>query len=85
MVLQIKLDAPPGTSLKSLVKGYLLTHQTEGRSQDTVEYYRGMLGRFLWFGDRERWSDDARLLNEWHIRHFLGYVSLETNRWNKRG
>lgn len=85
MVVSIKLEAPPGTSLKSLVKGYLLTHQTEGSSPHTVEYYRGILNRFLWYAAREGWSDDARLLNEWHIREFLGYVGTEVKRWAKEG
>ncbi len=85
MVVSIKLEAPPGTSLESLVKGYLLTHQTEGSSPHTVEYYRGILNRFLWYAAREGWSDDARLLNEWHIREFLGYVGTEVKRWAKEG
>jgi len=85
MVVSIKLEAPPGTALKSLVKGYLLTHQTEGSSPCTVEYYRGILGRFLWYAGEEGWADDARLLNEWHIREFLGYVGTEVNRWRKQG
>jgi site-specific recombinase XerD len=50
-----------------------------------VEYYRGILGRFLWYSQKEGWSDDARLLNEWHVREFLGYVGFETNRWQKQG
>lgn len=85
MVIDIKLQASPGTSLRSLAKGYLLTHQTEGRSPYTVEYYRGILNRFLWYAERENWSDDARLLTEWHIREFLGYVGGEVNRWGKEG
>jgi site-specific recombinase XerD len=85
MVVSIKLEAPPGTSLKSLVKGYLLTHQTEGSSPNTVEYYQGILNRFLWYAEKEGWADDARLLNEWHIREFLGYVGTAANRWAKEG
>jgi len=85
MVVSIKLEAPPETSLKSLVKGYLLTHQTEGSSPNTVEYYRGILNRFLWYAEKEQWSDDVRLLNEWHIREFLGYVGTEVKRWAKEG
>lgn len=81
----LKLDAPPGTSLKSLVKGYLLTHQTQGSSPNTVEYYKGILGRFLWFAEIYKWSDDVRLIDEWRIREFLGYVSTETHRWQKIG
>jgi len=85
MVLSIKLEAPPGTSLKSLVRGYLLTHQTEGSSSHTVEYYRGILERFLWYARKVDWVDDARLLNEWHVREFLGYVGTELNRWAREG
>lgn len=85
MVVSIKPEAPPGTSLKSLVKGYLLTHQTEGSSPNTVEYYRGILTRFLWYAERGSWSEDARLLNEWHIREFLGYIRTSAKRWGREG
>ena len=68
-----------------MVRGYLLTHQTEGSSSHTVEYYRGILERFLWYATKADWVDDARLLNEWHIREFLGYVGTELNRWAKEG
>lgn len=85
MGIAIKVEAPPGTSLKSLVQGYLLTHQTQGSSPNTVEYYRGILGRFLWFAQNNSWSDDVRLLNEWNIREFLGYVGTKSNRWEIHG
>jgi site-specific recombinase XerD len=85
MVTYTKLDASPGISLHSLVKGYLLTHQTQGSSPNTVEYYRGILSRFLWFADSNVWPEDVRLINEWQIREFLGYVGTETNRWQKHG
>lgn len=85
MVVSVKLKVPRGTSLRSLVKGYLLTHQTEGSSHHTVEYYQGILSRFLWYAEKQAWSDDVRLLNEWHIREFLGYVGTELNRWAKEG
>ena len=79
MVVDIKLQTALGTSLKSLVKGYLLIHQTEGLSSHTVEYYQGILNRFLWYVERQNWSDDARLLTEWHIREFLGYIGIEVS------
>lgn len=85
MVVSVKLKVPRGTSLRSLVKGYLLTHQTEGSSHHTVEYYQGILSRFLWYAEKQAWSDDVRLLNEWHIREFLGYVGREVTRWHKQG
>jgi len=81
MVTSLKLEAPPGVSLKSLVKGFVLTKQTEGKSPRTVEYYRDNLRRFLWYAEKHSWPDDIRLLTEWHIKEFLGYVVTETHRW----
>lgn len=85
MVVSFKLDASPGTSLKSLVKGFVLTKQTEGKSPKTIEYYRQNLKRFIWYADKQGWSDDIRLLTEWQIREFLGYVATETHRWGLKG
>jgi hypothetical protein len=85
MVTSIKVDAVSGTSLKSLVQGYLLTKQTEGLSSNHVKYCQGILGRFLWYRDRAEWSDTAGSLTEWHIREFMGYVSSAVDRWNKTG
>jgi len=50
-----------------------------------VTYYKGILGRFLWYAERQSWPDDPRFLNEWHIREFLGYVGGEVNRWGIAG
>jgi len=81
MVASLKLEAPLGTSLKSLVRGFVLTKQTEGKSPRTVEYYRDNLRRFLWYAEKHSWPDDIRLLTKWHIKEFLGYVATETHRW----
>jgi site-specific recombinase XerD len=85
MTASTKLEAPLGTSLKSLIKGFVLTKQTEGKSPRTVEYYRDNLKRFLWYAEKQSWPDDIRLLTEWQIREFLGYVASETNRWGLKG
>jgi site-specific recombinase XerD len=85
MVTDLKPQTPLGTSLTSLVKGFVLTKQTEGKSPKTVEYYRGNLRRLLWYSEQQRWPDDVRLLTEWHIREFLGYVATETHRWGLQG
>jgi site-specific recombinase XerD len=85
MTALTKLDAPLGTSLKSLTRGFVLTKQTEGKSPRTVEYYRDNLRRSLWFAEKQSWPDDIRLLTEWQIREFLGYVGSETNRWGLEG
>ncbi|MCX6008871.1 MAG: phage integrase N-terminal SAM-like domain-containing protein [Chloroflexi bacterium] len=85
MVQVIKFEAPPGTSLKSLTKGFVLTKRTEGKSPRTVEYYQENLERFLWYVEKQGWPDDIRLLTEWQIREFLGYVATATERWGLKG
>ena len=72
-------------SLKSLVKGFVLTKRTEGKSPRTVEYYQENLRRFLWYAEGQGWSDDIRFLTEWQIGEFLGYVGTETHRWGLKG
>ncbi|MCK4965253.1 MAG: hypothetical protein KAS54_09215, partial [Dehalococcoidia bacterium] len=41
-----------GHPFRSLVKGYLLTHRTEGSSTHTVACFNGILGRFIWHTER---------------------------------
>jgi site-specific recombinase XerD len=85
MVISTRPTAPPGTSLKSLIRGFILTKQTDGKSPRTVEFYADNLKRFLWYSLKKQWPDDIRLLTEWDIREFLGYVANETNRWGLEG
>jgi site-specific recombinase XerD len=85
MATILEQKVPTGASLTSLVNGFILTKRTECPSPKTAEYYEGILGRFLWHTKQNQLSDDARLLNEWHIRDFLSYVSSQTNRWGMDG
>lgn len=85
MVTATRTVAPIGTSLKSLVNGFVLTKQTEGKSPRTVEFYSENLKRFLWYDSRQEWTDDIRILTEWHIRDFLGYLVNEKCRWGLEG
>jgi len=85
MTVNLKPEAPPGTSLKSLVSGFVLTQRTDGKSPRTVEYYEGNLYRFLWYAEQENWPDDVRLITEWHIREFLVYIATEIYRWGLKG
>lgn len=75
----------PSTSLYRLVKGFLLSKTTEGKSPHTVRYYGQMLSGFPWYADRQGWSNDATHLTEWPIREFLGYVATVTHRWGLSG
>ena len=85
MVTATRTVAPSGTSLRSLISGFILTKQTEGKSPRTVKFYSENLRRFLWYASKQDWSDDIRMLTEWHIREFLGYVGNEKNRWGLIG
>jgi len=85
MVVAIRQRVQTGTSLKSLVQGFVLTKQTEGKSPRTVEFYSENLKRFLWYASRQDWSDDIRMLTEWHIREFLSYLANEKRRWGLEG
>jgi len=85
MVVALRPEVKPGTSLRSLVNGFILTKQTEGKSPRTVEFYSENLKRFLWYAQRQGWHDDIRMLTEWHIREFLGYVANEKCRWGLEG
>lgn len=74
-----------GISVKSLVNGFVLTKQTEGKSPRTVEFYSDNLSRFVWYSTNQGWGDDVRTLTEWHIRDFLGYLVNEKCRWGLKG
>jgi len=76
---------PVTTSVRSLVKGFILTLNTDCKSPRTVDYYETNLRRFLWYAEHHEWPDDARLITEWHVREFLGYTGGEGNRWGISG
>ena len=85
MVVAIGQGVQAGRSLKSLVNGFVLTKQTEGKSHRTVEFYSENLKRFLWYASRQGWSDDIRMVTAWHVREFLGYLANEKGRWGLEG
>ena len=75
MVVSIRSQAPVGTSVQSLVKGFVLTQRTDYKSLRTIEYYESNLRRFLWYANQQEWPDDVRLITEWHIREFIIYLT----------
>ncbi len=78
MVVAIGQEVEAGRSLKSLVNGFVLTKQTEGKSHRTVEFYSENLKHFMWYASKQGWSDDIRMLGHyWHIREFLGYYAYK--------
>ena len=85
MVISLRPLSKSGNSLKSFVNGFVLTKQTEGKSPRTVEFYSENLKRFLWYSVKQEWSDDIRIITEWNIREFLGYVGSQEKRWGVSG
>lgn len=49
MVVALRPEVKPGTSFVSLVNGFVLTKQTEGKSPRTVEFYSENLKRSYWY------------------------------------
>jgi hypothetical protein len=80
MVISLRQVSRPGTSLKSLINGFILTKQTEGKSPRTIEFYAQNLKRFIWYANKQQWSDDIRELTEWHIRDKAGGGSALADR-----
>ncbi|MFC2001246.1 hypothetical protein ACFLUZ_01940 [Chloroflexota bacterium] len=74
-----RLDVrPPNTSEKLKVAESNIDYLT-------VEFHSENLKRFLWYASKQDWSDDIRMLTEWNIREFLGYLVNEKCRWGLVG
>jgi len=65
MVVALRPQAPVSTSVKSLIKGFILTQRTDCKSPRTIEYYESNLRRFLWYADKNEFPDDVRMITEW--------------------
>jgi site-specific recombinase XerD len=85
MVTDYELKAPTNSSLESLVRGFVLTKKTDGKSPSTVKCYEGLLRHFLWYATKVNFPREVGLLTEWHIRGFLDYVASEISRWGLKG
>ncbi len=69
------------TSLESLVQGYLLNCRCESKSTATIANYQYRLACFLWFCQHSGYPDEPQKITANHIRHFLWYLSSQSNRW----
>ena len=68
------------TDLKSLIQGYLLNYKTEGKSPATRAIYETVLKNFPWYCEQNDFPS-VRRISSMHVRHFLWYLSIESNRW----
>ena len=63
--------------LKSLIEGFRLTCQTEGKSPRTIEWYTAFLGRFLIFLGRNGFPANVNKIGKGHVKEFIRYLQME--------
>jgi site-specific recombinase XerD len=68
-------------SLKALTQGYILSCRCEGKSPKTIRFYGDNLGHFIWWLEKQGYSDDPTQISPNYIRAFLAYVGTEPIRW----
>jgi site-specific recombinase XerD len=71
------------TDLQSLIQGYLLSCQCEGRASSTMTTYKCVLSKFEWFCNQNNFPPIQKM-TVMHIRKFLWYLTNETNRWDSK-
>jgi len=59
------------------VDGFALTSKVEGKSPNTITFYKGILDRFIWYLTEYNVSE----VNPMVIREFLGYLISTDKRW----
>ena len=67
----------PTIDLATLIEGYRLSCQTEGKSPKTVEWYTSFLLRFTGFLESVSVPTAAAQIDKNHIRAFMRYLQTE--------
>jgi site-specific recombinase XerD len=68
--------------LRSLINGFLLNAKVEGKSPQTVSYYREKLRNFLWYAEAYGLPQAIGEITTQHIREFLAWLRDTEHRWN---
>jgi site-specific recombinase XerD len=68
------------TSTESLAQGYILNCKSEGKSPKTIAIYETVLRNFIWYCKQNNFPEIHQQTSV-HVRHFLWYLSTESNRW----
>jgi integrase/recombinase XerD len=63
--------------IMNLIKGFVLTCQTEGKSPKTIEWYWGFLTRFSGFLASREMPTDVSHIDKNHIKAFIRYLQTE--------
>jgi len=69
------------TNLDSLIKGYMLNCEADGKSPTTISGYQMLLKKFSWYCCLNEYPPPQKFTAA-HIRGFLEYLTTETHRWN---
>ncbi len=67
----------PTTNLATLIEGYRLSCQTEGKSPKTIEWYSAFLDRFLRYLQGRGLPTSLSQLDKTHLRQFIRYLQTE--------
>ena len=63
--------------LKTLIEGFKLSCQTEGKSPRTIEWYGSFLTRFYHFLNSNGLPTSLGLIGKQHVRAFIHYLQTE--------
>jgi site-specific recombinase XerD len=67
--------------LEKTVSEFLTARQVEGKTKDTLVFYRDNLNRFIWWVKKEGLPLKASSISPTDIRSFLVYLQTTNNRW----
>ena len=76
-----KRTAQDENSFQVKAQEFLTARQVEGKTQDTLDFYRGNLGRIQWWLKTNKLPLNAKQIKGFHIRCLLVYVQTHKNWW----
>jgi len=63
--------------LENMIQGFILSYQTEGKSPNTITWYRDFINRFMQFLKSRDYPTIIASINQNHIRTFIWYLQTE--------
>ena len=63
--------------IESLIQGFKMSCQTEGKSPKTIEWYTSFLERFLQFLSSKGYPTGINQIDKNHVREFIRYLQVE--------
>jgi len=68
--------------LRQIKEDFLVAKQAEGKTEDTVAFYRENLERILWWFGSFRLVQYVEKITANHLRELLVYIRTTSNRWD---